>query len=123
YMVKPVFVTQESEFTAWLAEQLANIPDTPELRGEALVAVNGCAACHSIDGSQSPLGPTWLGLAGSQVTLADGTVVTADDEFLIESIKSPQATIVAGFENQLMPTFGFTDEQIADIVAYIKTLR
>jgi cytochrome c oxidase subunit 2 len=123
YMIKPVFVTEEAEFTAWLAEQLANIPDTPEARGEAIVAVNGCAACHSIDGSQSPLGPTWFGLAGSQVTLADGTTVTADDEFLFESIHDPQATIVAGFENQIMPTFGFTDEQISDIVAYIKTLR
>ncbi|HSM71284.1 MAG TPA: cytochrome c oxidase subunit II [Anaerolineales bacterium] len=125
YMVKPVFVSQEAEFTAWLDEQaaLAAALDTPEARGEALVAANGCVACHSIDGTASNLGPTWFGLAGSQVTLADGTTVIADDDFLFESIHDPQATIVAGFENQLMPAFGFTDEQILDIVAYIKTLR
>ena len=29
-----------------------------------------------------------------------------------ESIKAPQAKIVAGFENQLMPNYGFTDDQI-----------
>jgi cytochrome c oxidase subunit 2 len=123
YMVKPVVVSQEAEFIAWLAEQIANVPDTPEARGEAIAVVNGCDACHSIDGAASNLGPTWFGLAGSQVTLSDGTTVIADDDFLFESIKDPQAKIVAGFENQLMPTFGFTDEQIADLVAYIKTLR
>ena len=125
YMTKPVFVTSEKEYTAWMGEQvaLAAALDTPEARGQALVAANGCNACHSIDGAQSPLGPTWFGVAGSEVTLSDGTTVIADDDFLTESIKSPQAKIVAGFENQLMPTYGFSDQQIADLVAYIKTLR
>ncbi|MDX1378531.1 MAG: cytochrome c oxidase subunit II [Anaerolineales bacterium] len=124
-MLSDVFVTGDTQYAAWLDEQAALMAalDTPEGRGEAIVAANGCAACHSIDGTASNLGPTWLGLAGSEVTLADGSTVIADDEFLAESIRDPQATIVAGFENQLMPAFGFTDEQIADIVAYIKTLR
>jgi len=87
-----------------------------------LVAANGCAACHSIDGS-SWIGPTWFGLADSQVSLSDGTTVTATDDYLHESIKTPQAKIVAGFEGQQMPTYGFTDEQINNIVAYIKTLK
>jgi cytochrome c oxidase subunit 2 len=55
--------------------------------------------------------------------LSDGRVVIADDEYLARSIREPQAEIVAGFENQLMPTYGFTNDQIADIIAYIKTLR
>ena len=125
YMTKPVFVTSEKEYTAWMGEQvaLAAALDTPEARGQALVAANGCNACHSIDGAQSPLGPTWFGVAGSEVTLSDGTTVIADDDFLAESIRDPQAKIVAGFETQLMPTYGFSDQQIADLVAYIKTLR
>ncbi|HKJ39667.1 MAG TPA: cytochrome c oxidase subunit II [Anaerolineales bacterium] len=125
YMVKPVIVSSQAEYTAWMSEQvaLAAALDTPESRGEAIVAANGCGACHSIDGAQSPLGPTWFGVAGSEVELSDGTTVTADDDFLTESIKDPQAKIVAGFETQLMPTYGFSDEQIADLVAYIKTLR
>ena len=49
--------------------------------------------------------------------------MTADDAYIHESIKAPQAKIVAGFENQLMPNFGFTDDQINDVVAYIKTLK
>ena len=123
YMVKPVIVSEPDQFAAWMTEQaaLAAALDTPEARGEAIVSANGCAACHSIDGAAGT-GPTWLGLAGSEVELSDGSFETADDAFLAESIKDPAAKIVAGFENQ-MPVYGFSEEQVADIVAYIKTLR
>jgi cytochrome c oxidase subunit 2 len=103
-------------------KEAIELSQTPEGRGQALVAANGCAACHSINGAPG-IGPTWFGLFGRQETLTDGTVVVADDAYIHESIKAPQEKIVAGFENQLMPTYDFTDEQIADIVAYIKTLR
>lgn len=125
YMEKPVIVSSQEDFDAWMSEQLAaaaQASQTPEGRGKALVAANGCAACHSTNGSAG-IGPTWFSLFGSQVELTDGSVVTADDAYIHESIKAPQAKIVAGFENQLMPTYGFTDEEIADIIAYIKTLK
>jgi cytochrome c oxidase subunit 2 len=125
FMLAPVIVSTQSDFDVWMGEQVklaAQAAQTPEGSGKALVAANGCAACHSIDGSKG-IGPTWSGLAGSQVKLSDGSVVTADDAYLTESIKAPQAKLVAGFEDQKMPLFPFTDEQIANIVAYIKTLR
>jgi cytochrome c oxidase subunit 2 len=125
YMEKPVVVSSQEEFDAWMEEQLAiaeEASQTPEGRGQALVAANGCAACHSINGAPG-IGPTWFNLFGRQETLTDGSVVTADDAYLHESISAPQAKIVRGFENQLMPAYNFTDEQIADIIAYIKTLR
>jgi cytochrome c oxidase subunit 2 len=125
YMEKPVIVSSQADFDTWMADQLKiaeQAAATPEGHGQLLVAANGCAACHSINGAAG-IGPTWFGLAGSQVKLTDGSVVTADEAYLTESIKAPQAKIVAGFENQLMPNYGFPDEDIADIVAYIKTLR
>jgi cytochrome c oxidase subunit 2 len=124
-MEKPVIVSSQADFDAWLDEQLAlaeEASQTPEGRGEALVAASGCAACHSTNGSPG-IGPTWLGLFGRQEEMTDGTVITADEAYIHESIKAPQAKIVAGFENQLMPAYDFTDEQIADIIAYIKTLK
>jgi len=69
------------------------------------------------------LGPTWDGLFGHEVKLTDGSTVAADEAYLAESIKAPQAKIVAGYESVVMPSYGFTDEQIADIVAFIKTLK
>jgi cytochrome c oxidase subunit 2 len=125
YMEKPVIVSSQADFDAWMKEQVAlaeQASQTPEGRGQALVAANGCAACHSINGATG-IGPTWFQLAGSQVPLSGGTTVPADDAYLTESILMPQAKIVAGFENQLMPAYSFTEEQVADIVAYIKTLR
>ncbi len=125
YMEKPVIISSQGDFDVWMEEQVALAEEaaaTPEGRGQALVAANGCVACHSINGAQG-IGPTWFGLFGSEVLLTDGSTMIADEAYITESIKAPQAKIVAGFENQLMPTYGFTDEQIADIVAYIKTLR
>lgn len=125
YMEQPVIVSSQADFDSWMAEEVKKAEvaaATPEGRGQALVAASGCVACHSINGAEG-IGPTWLGLSGHEVRLSDGSVVTADDAYLHESIKAPQAKIVAGFENQLMPNYGFTDEQINDIVAYIKTLR
>lgn len=125
YMENPVIVVDDVNFTAWVSDQqkLAEAAgQTPEGRGQALVAANGCAACHSVNGAAG-VGPTWFQLAGSEVPLSGGGTVIADDAFLAESILQPQATIVAGFENQQMPAYSFTDEQVADIIAYIKTLR
>jgi len=125
YMENPVIVVDDAGFTAWVGEQqvlAAEAGQTPEGRGKALVTANGCVACHSIDGAAG-VGPTWFQLAGSEVPLSGGGTVTADDAFLAESILQPQAKIVAGFEAQQMPAYTFTEEQVADIIAYIKTLR
>ena len=125
YMEQPVIVSSQADFDTWMAGEVKKAEAaaaTPEGRGQALVAASGCAACHSINGSEG-IGPTWFGLFGHEVELSDGSVVVADEAYIHESIKAPQAKIVAGFENQLMPTYGFTDAQIDDIVAYIKTLK
>ncbi len=119
-----VRVVDDAAFASWISGQQAiaeEASNTPEGRGQLLVTTNGCAACHSINGAAG-LGPTWFGLAGSQVELEDGTTVTADDTFLTESIKDPRAKVVKGFLPN-MPIYPFTDEQIADIVTYIKTLK
>ncbi len=125
YMENPVIVVEKVAFDAWVSEQqalAAQAGQTPEGRGLALVTANGCRACHSIDGSAG-VGPTWFQLAGSEVPLSGGGTVVADDAYLLESILKPQAKIVAGFETQQMPVYNFTEEQAADIIAYIKTLK
>jgi cytochrome c oxidase subunit 2 len=86
------------------------------------VAQNGCGGCHSIDGSKL-VGPTWRGLFGSQVKLSDGSVVTADEAYLIESIAKPSAKVVDGFPDHVMPIFNLTDAQIKNIASYIETLK
>ena len=125
YMESPVLVLSQTDFMAWATEQqgIAAAAQTPEGKGALLVKSSGCLGCHSIDGSKL-VGPTWLGLFGSQVPLSDGTTVTADEAYLAESILNPSAKIVAGFETQAMPAFAtLTEEEIANILAYLKTLK
>lgn len=125
YMLSDVRVVTQTDFDAWVAdreEEALAAANTPEGRGEKLVIQNGCLGCHSIDGSPGT-GPTWLGLYERQEEMADGSVITANDDYIKESILNPQAKIVAGFEGVLMPAYEFTDEQIADIIAYMKTLK
>jgi cytochrome c oxidase subunit II len=125
YMLANVYVVDQSDFDDWILarqEEALVAANTPEGRGGALVAQNGCQGCHSIDGSPNT-GPTWFGLYGRQEQMANGVVVAANDEYVKESILNPQAKIVSGFEGVLMPAYEFSDEQIADIIAYIQTLK
>lgn len=125
YMLANVHVVSQEQFDAWVADRQAEAEaaaQTPEGRGEALAISNGCLGCHTIDGSGGT-GPTWFNLYGRQEQLADGTTVIVDDAYIHESILQPQAKLVAGFESVVMPAYDFTDEQIADIIAYIKTLK
>jgi len=89
-------------------------------RGEELSRSQGCAGCHGQDFGGGA-GPSWIGLAGSEVLLADGTTVVADDAYLTRAIAEPSAEIVADSALQ-MPANSLSDDQIADIVAYINTL-
>jgi len=124
YMESPVVVVNQAEFDEWVAARRSEVAaaQTPEERGQLLVSANGCAACHSLDGSELP-GPTWQALFGESVKLADGTTVIADEAYLAASIKDPLAQVVEGFQPIMPATYGFSDEEIADIVAYIKTLK
>jgi cytochrome c oxidase subunit 2 len=125
YMEQPVIVSSQADFDTWMAAEVKKAQAaaaTPEGRGQALVSASGCVACHSVNGAEG-IGPTWFGLFGSQVPISGDGTVTADEAYIHESIKAPQAKIVKGFENQLMPNYGFNDDQINDIVAFIKTLK
>lgn len=125
YMEAPVIVDETSSFNAWITEQqaIAAAAQTPDGQGKLLAISNGCVGCHSVSGTSLPTAPTWFGLYGSQVELADGTTITADDAFIAESILDPKAKEVVGFSPTIMPPYTLTDVQIANIIAYIKTLK
>jgi cytochrome c oxidase subunit 2 len=123
-MERLVRVVDQTTYDAWVAErqeEAAQLSATPEGHGQLLVTANGCAACHSTNGSAG-VGPTWRGLFGREEELEDGTTIIADEAYLFESIRDPRAKIVRGFP-PTMPVYPFTDEEINDIIAYIKTLR
>lgn len=95
----------------------------PAADGERLVKEVGCTACHST-GENTLVGPGWGELYGSRVPLADGSSVEADDAYIVESMMNPNAKVVKGFAQGLMPSYAslLTEEQRGAIVAYIRTL-
>ncbi len=88
--------------------------------GEQLARSNGCTGCHGPDFGGGA-GPRLVGVAGSEVTLADGSTIVADNAYLTRSIAQPSADLVADY-NLKMPANALSDADIADIVAFIETL-
>jgi cytochrome c oxidase subunit 2 len=98
-------------------------------KGKTLFTSKNCAGCHSLDGSFIT-GPSLKGVAGTEVTLADGSKVTADDAYLLESIEDPGKQVVkcpnCGPPSPMatvIPKGSITPAQAADLVAYIKTQK
>jgi len=92
-------------------------------RGERVVKGAGCLNCHAVDGKEK-IAPNFRGLYGSKVPLEGGTSVTADEEYLRESIEDPGAKVVKGYPN-VMPTFKTTlpRKDTDAVVEYLKTLK
>jgi cytochrome c oxidase subunit II len=99
---------------------------SPDAKAGAQIASGNCLSCHSLNGSDGA-GPTWKGLAGSQVKLSDGTTVTADDAYLTQSIEDPDAQIVSGYHQGVMasaiPKGSLKPTQVRQLVAYIDSLK
>lgn len=125
YMNSPVKIVTEGEFQDWIDEELGDIPQDPVSLGKKLANNNGCLGCHSIDGKDG-VGPTWLDLSGSENTLVSGEKILVDDKYLFDSIVNPNSQIVLGFPANVMSqnySEVFTEDELNNIVAYIKSLK
>jgi cytochrome c oxidase subunit II len=124
YMNSPVRVVSQADFDAWVEEQTGAADLSPAERGERVSKGNGCLACHSTDGTRLA-GPTWLNLYGAEIELQDGTRVIATDEYLYESVVDPNKQIHAGFAPVMPANYDetLTEQQVWDIVEFIKTLQ
>jgi cytochrome c oxidase subunit II len=119
-------VMPEAQYQAWVQGEQQKLKagvQSPVDKGKALFESSGCLGCHSIDGS-AKVGPTLKGLFGSSVPLTDGKTVQADEQYLKDSIEEPNEQIVKGYQ-PIMPSFKATlkDDEVAAIIAYIKTLK
>lgn len=123
-MIATTYVHSQEDFETWLitAGSADDDMDPVEL-GEQLVTRNACNTCHSADGTRLQ-GPSFLGLWMSERVMQDGETVTADENYIRESILEPNARITQGYQ-PVMPSYAGTlnDRQIDAIIEYIKTLQ
>lgn len=123
-MLATAHAHSQEDFETWLATAGAADDDMdPVELGEQLVTRNACDTCHSSDGTQLQ-GPTFQGLWMAEREMEDGEIVTADENYIRESILEPNARITAGYQ-PVMPSYAGTlnDRQIDAIIEYIKTLE
>lgn len=114
-----VVVMERTDYEAWLAGS-AGAESLPA-QGEKLFSQLGCIGCHA-PGSKV-LAPGLGGIFGKNVPLADGGIVMVDENYLRDSILTPEKQVVAGYR-PIMPSFaGRVDEaDLLRLIAYIKSL-
>jgi cytochrome c oxidase subunit 2 len=117
-MIGSIVVMEPAQFEAWMG---GGSTGPLSATGEKIFAELGCVTCHRTD--TQGRGPNLQGVFGKPVLLEDGRSVTADENYLRESILDPGAKVVNGFK-PVMPTFQglVSEEQLNALVAYVKSL-
>ena len=118
-MIGWVYVMEAAEYARWLAGQPSS--DALVAVGERAFRSRGCSGCHA--STAAIRAPLLEGIYGKQVPLSDSTLVTADDQYLRDSILLPNKQIAAGYP-PIMPTFQgqISEEELNAIIAYIKSI-
>ena len=97
--------------------------NSPEAKGLDIFTRMACNACHSTDGSLK-LGPTIKNQYGKEILHTDGSVMIINDDYIRESLIDPLKHIAEGY-TPIMPSYKpiLSDEDVANLVAYIKALK
>jgi cytochrome c oxidase subunit 2 len=123
-MIGRIKVLPETEYKKWLETGGLDFEKTPPAEiGKMLFKSRSCNACHSVDGAKN-IGPTFKGLFGHQVKLANGAEALADENYIRKSMMEPMSDIVAGYQ-PVMPTYKglLKDREVNALIEYIKTLQ
>jgi cytochrome c oxidase subunit 2 len=121
-MMAKMKVVTMADYEKWIQENEEGM--TLAQKGQKYYTDKGCVACHTIDGSPK-VGPSWKGTFGSKREFDDGTSLVADENYIRESILTPNAKIVKGFPKGVMPTFQgqLTEDQLNALIEFIKSLK
>jgi cytochrome c oxidase subunit 2 len=123
-MMATLKVVTQAEYDAWLEEesQVGSLPLAQ--RGQKLFQSKACASCHSVADTTTKVGPALFQKFGTTEHAEDGDV-QVDENYVRESILTPNAKIVKGFPKGVMPTFQgqLNETELNALIEYIKTLK
>ena len=116
-----VYAMRPEDYETWLGEQSGTGQESIAQTGAKLFRQFGCSGCHGANSSVHA--PSLSGIYGHPVPLEGGGFVTADDQYLHDSILKPSTQIVAGYK-PLMPSYEgqLSEQDVIALVAYIKSL-
>ena len=114
-----VIVMQGEDYEDWLA---GNRMPMQRASGEELFQKFACHTCHRTESSARA--PILAGVFGKSRIFQDGASLSADENYIRESILNPQARVVAGYQ-PIMPTFQgqIREEEVLELVQYIRSLQ
>jgi len=118
-MTGQIVVMDAADYQTWLS---GGAPEgSLASAGEKLFADLACNTCHRPDSRGR--GPVLAGIFGRPVQLQNGETVTADEQYVRESILQPSAKVTAGYQ-PVMPAFQgiVTEEQLLALIEYVKSL-
>jgi cytochrome c oxidase subunit 2 len=119
-----VVVHAPGDYERYLADKEAEGGSMPPVElGKSLYEKKGCNACHTIDGTPR-VGPSFFHDFGTTVPLADGSKVQMNEDYIRESLMSPQAKARPGYPPS-MPSFEgqLKEKEIQGLIEYIKSLK
>jgi mono/diheme cytochrome c family protein len=92
--------------------------------GKRLFAQQACSACHPVEAGQpAVIAPNLSNIGNRAATRREGHSAA---QYIYESILSPNAYVVTGFNPNIMPgDYGqkLSEEALKDIIAYLLTLK
>jgi cytochrome c oxidase subunit 2 len=133
-MLSKVHVLSEDDFKRWyfrdedapppVKAQAVAAPVGGDTAALAVLQGKNCLACHSVDGSEK-VGASFKGLFGKKQSVVSGgkpTEVLVDEPYLATAMREPRTHQVKGYP-PTMPVPSLTEEEIRQVVAYVKALR
>jgi cytochrome c oxidase subunit II len=120
-MIGEVIVMDAEAYRDWLSR---GADDSLATKGAKLFRKLQCVACHSADARARA--PVLENLFLRKVPLNDATHVVADEDYFRESIRNPNARVVAGFQApSIMPPYGedmVDEEEMIQLIAFLRNL-
>ncbi len=122
-LAKVIVHPSEEDYKNWLRKADEDQQKLSPVDAGRAVVTRLCSVCHTVDGT-AKIGPSFQGIWGKEARFSNAPPSTVDENYVRESILEPSKKIVEGFPDR-MPTFQgqLTDQQITNIIAYIKSLK
>ena len=123
-MTTLVKVYPPGEFLPWLEKAAAGLANqSPAEQGRALYVNNGCAGCHSIDGT-AKTGPSFQGIWGKTHGFSNAPPRKVDQNYIGDSLENPSLEVREGYADKMNSYKGtFSDEEIDHLVKFIQSLE
>ncbi len=117
-MIGTVHVMEAADYANWLNEQTSPPAD---VAGKEVFEKYHCNNCHLHKGGGQ--GPSLVGILGKTRILNGGERVVADEEYIRESIFTPNEKIAAG-HRAVMPTFQkeISEDEVLQLISYLESL-